>query len=98
MSQWNAKTSTLIILAGLTVLILVIVYLPDVDLPDTAFHGGTAPVVIHARATAAPAVVAVSAVSQCLHQHEARAHFEPRAFIQNSDPSFRSILFGSIRC
>ncbi len=60
MSNWNIKLSTLLILSGIVFLMLLIVVLPDVDLPDTAFHRGTAPVVVHAQATAAPAVVIVA--------------------------------------
>ena len=60
MSQWNIKTSTLFILSCLVFIMLLIVVLPDVDLPDTAFHQGTAPLVVHARGTAAPATASTS--------------------------------------
>ena len=62
MSQWNIKASTLFILSCVVFLMLLIVVLPDVDLPDTAFHRGTAPEVVHAKATAAPVAVIVATV------------------------------------
>ena len=62
LSQWNIKLSTLIILSCVVFLMLLIVVLPDVDLPDAAFHRGTGPTAIHAQATSAPAPVTVAAV------------------------------------
>ena len=64
MARWNVKASTLFVLSVVVFFMLVIVMLPDVDLPDTAFHRGTAPLVVHARATTAPPVVAVAALFQ----------------------------------
>lgn len=40
-------------------LFALILYLPQVDLPATAFQGGTAPTVAKARLTSVPALVAV---------------------------------------
>jgi hypothetical protein len=99
MSQWNAKTSTLAILGCLTFLMLLIVVLPDVDLPDTAFHNGTAPIVVHTKATAAPAVVAVAALFGLLISHPAAqlSHYS-RSLTPGRDPNFRPILLRSIRC
>ena len=57
MKRWNISPAALVILGGVVVLMLLIVVLPDIDLPDTAFHRGTAPILVHARATSAPAVV-----------------------------------------
>ena len=54
MSRWNVKTSTLILLGSVVFIVLLLVVLPNVDPPDTAFHRGTAPVVVHAQATATP--------------------------------------------
>jgi hypothetical protein len=98
MSQWNAKTSTLIILGGLGLVMLLIVVLPDVDLPDTAFHAGTAPAMIHARATAGPIMVAAVFGSHRAHTQTLSLRFEPRPLIHSSDPNFRSILLRTIRC
>ena len=62
MSRWNAKASTLILLGSAVFVVLLLVVLPDVDPPDTAFHGGTAPVVVHAQANAAPRNTVVPSV------------------------------------
>ena len=78
---------------------LLIVVLPDVDLPDTAFHQGTAPLVVHARGTAAPATVAVAAVFQLPDRSQMSGAFrEPEKLADNLDPNFRPILLRAIRC
>lgn len=98
MSQWNIKASTLFILSCVVFLMLLIVVLPDVDLPDTAFHRGTAPIVLHAQATAAPAAVTVASVFQLPDAAEAyRPFYEPGALAASPDPNFRPILLRSIR-
>jgi hypothetical protein len=98
MEQWNIKPSTLIILTGVVLVMLLIVVLPDVDLPDTAFHRGTAPVVLHSQATTAPAVVIVAAVFQFPDAAETYRPFHPAgAPIINADPNSRPILLRSIR-
>jgi len=99
MSRWNVKASTLLILGFVTLVMLLIVVLPDVDLPDTAFHRGTAPIVVHAQANAAPAAVAVASIFQLPRAVETRRPSrEPMGLHGNLDPNFRSILFRSIRC
>lgn len=57
MSRWNASTSTLILLGSVMCVVLLLVVLPDVDPPDTAFHRGTAPVALHTQANAAPPLI-----------------------------------------
>lgn len=98
MSRWKIKTPTLVILSCLVFIMLLIVVLPDVDLPDTAFHQGTAPLVVHARGTTAPPAVAVAA----LFQFPKIATFwrpdrDPDVACARLDPNFRPILFRSIR-
>ena len=98
MSQWNIKPSTLFILSCLVFIMLLIVVLPDVDLDDMAFHQGTAPLVVHARVTTAPAAVAVAAVFQL--SIPAALIRPPRlseGLAENLDPNFRPILLRSIR-
>jgi len=98
MSQWNIKASTLFILSCVVFLMLLIVVLPDVDLPDTAFHRGTAPVLVHAAATAAPAAVTVAAVFQFPDAAQTPHAFRDwGAPAVTPDPSFRPILLRSIR-
>ena len=99
MSQWKVGKSTLFILSCLTIVMLLIVVLPDVDLPDTAFHQGTAPLVVHARGTTAPATVIVAAVFQL--PDPAQISSSPRdsqGLAETLDPNFRPILLRAIRC
>ena len=63
MSRWNIKASTLILLGSVVFVLLLLVVLPDVDPPDTAFHRGTEPVVVHAQATAAPPIMFAASAS-----------------------------------
>jgi len=98
MSKWNIKASTLIILSCVVFLMLLIVILPDVDLPDTAFHRGTAPVVVHARATMAPAVVTEIALFRMPHSFQDSSGWNQLELpATNPDPNFRPILLRSIR-
>ena len=99
MSRWTVKSPTLFVLGIVVFLMLVIVVLPDVDLPDTAFHRGTAPVVVHTQATSAPASVIITSVMQ--RSHIARRTLAWRRtgeFTVSFDPNFRPILLRSIRC
>jgi hypothetical protein len=99
MSQWKVKTSTLFILSCLIFIMLLIVVLPDVDLPDTAFHQGTAPLVVHARGTAAPATVTVAAAFQLPDPSQLSSAFrQPEKLADHLDPNFRPILLRTIRC
>ncbi len=98
MSRWNVKGSTLFILSIVVTFMLVIVVLPQVDLPDTAFHQGTAPLVVHARATTAPPVVAVAALFQFPRVVQSwRPDRDCELVANNLDPNFRPILLRSIR-
>ena len=98
MSRWNINTPTLLILAILVTFMLVIVILPDVDLPATAFHRGTAPLVVHARATTPPPAVSVAILLQfpCTVQF-GRPDRELEFVDAKLDPNFRPILLRSIR-
>ncbi len=98
LAQWKIKPSALFILSCVIFLMLLIVVLPDVDLPDTAFHRNTGPTAIHAQANAAPMVVAVSAVSEFSGELNAyQPFYEPGALISSPDPNFRPIILRSIR-
>jgi len=98
MSRWRIPASTLFVLISMVFIMLLIVYLPDVDLPDTAFHQGTAPLVVHARANAAPPVVAVATLFQFPEFDPVWSPGREREIIAGQlDPNFRPILFRSIR-
>jgi len=99
MSQWNVKASTLFVLAGLAFLMLVILVLPDVDLPDTAFHRGTAPVVVHANANSGPVPLMLASVLRLPGiVRYALALQLLSEFDLTLEPNFRPILLRSIRC
>jgi hypothetical protein len=98
MARWNIKASTLFILGFMTVIMLLIVVLPSVDLLDTAFQRGTAPIVVHAQANAAPAAITVASIFQLPRAEDAaRPSHESKGLTVNNDPNFRPILFRSIR-
>ena len=98
MSRWTVKAPTLCILSCLVFIMLLIVVLPDVDLPDFTFHQGTAPLIVHARANAAPPVVAVAAVFQLPASDKSWYPDRDRELVSsNLDPNFRPILLRSIR-
>lgn len=99
MSRWNVKTPTLFVLGGVVFLMLLIVVLPDVDLPDTAFHRGTAPVVVHAQANAAPAQAIVASIARVPNKGQNPLAWERSGeFRFTRAPNFRPILLCSIRC
>jgi hypothetical protein len=99
MSRWNVKPWALFVLGGVVFLMLLILYLPDVDLPDTAFHGGTAPVVVHAKANSAPASVFVASVPQVYSAARYELALDRLSeFRLAPHPNFRPILLRSIRC
>ena len=99
MTRWKIKPSSLIVLGSVVVVMLLIVVLPDVDLLDTAFQRGTAPIAIHAQATSGPAAVHVPARLQLsCNSGEAFRHFwELKAFAVSSAGSFLPILLRCIR-
>lgn len=99
MSRWKVKKSTLFILSCLTFIMLLIVVLPDVDLPDTAFHQGTAPLVVHARGTTAPAAVTVAGAFHLPDLALTSSYLrDSQGLAENRDPNFRPILLRTIRC
>lgn len=59
MASWTTRPIWTILLMALLLMIALIQVLPQVDLPVTAFHEDTAPVVVKFRATSAPALLVV---------------------------------------
>jgi len=53
-SHWTIKRGPVVLLCCALVVILLVLILPQVDLLDTAFHLGTAPIVIHSQSIAPP--------------------------------------------
>ena len=97
MSRWNISALTLFILGVVVLFMLVIVVLPQVDLPDTAFHRGTAPLVVHTQATTAPPVVAVAPLFQFPQAVQVWHPDREVPLLAHLDPNFRPILLRSIR-
>ena len=99
MSRWNVKTSTLILLGSVVFIVLLLVVLPNVDPPDTAFHRGTAPVVVHAQATATPPATLVTSAFQIANAvAQEWIPLRLAAFAVVSPPDSLPILLCSIRC
>ena len=98
MSRWKVNPSKVIILGSLIWVMLLIVYLPDVDLDDMAFHQGTAPLVVHAKATTAPATIAVATVFPLPSPGFATPLSTSEVIGDALDPNSRPILLRSIRC
>jgi hypothetical protein len=55
MRQWTICRQSVFVLLGVLIVIVLVLVLPQVDLLDTAFHRGTAPIVVHAQGTSKPA-------------------------------------------
>jgi hypothetical protein len=99
MSHWTISRSCLSVLLGLLFLIVLIVVLPDVDLPDTAFHGGTAPVDVHSRVTSGPALLGVgAAVPFDLLTHPASRRTEQTLVFAHDATSSLPLLHRALRC
>jgi hypothetical protein len=54
MRQWTISRQSVFVLLGVLTVIVLVLVLPQVDLLDTAFHRGTAPIVVHAQGTSKP--------------------------------------------
>ena len=53
---WTNSRAQLAMLLQLLIVIAVVQVLPQVDLPDTAFHGDSAPIIVKSRAVSVPAL------------------------------------------
>lgn len=62
MGRWKLNLWKCVLLLSMLFLFFLILVLPQVDLPDTAFHRNTAPIVIHSRYTSPPAALPGSAI------------------------------------
>lgn len=66
MKQWTISPGSVVLLLGVLSVIVVVLVLPQVDLLDTAFHLGTAPLAVHSHVNAKPAFAILSALVACL--------------------------------
>jgi hypothetical protein len=85
------------VLASVLVAILLIVLIPDEwDLPDTAFQGGTAPLVIHARTTSGPALLSISVPVKVAISPDIRQSGGDSSVLSAQSPSLSVLI--SLRC
>ena len=99
MRKWSLNKGPVVVLCGVLLVILLVLVLPQVDLLDTAFQRGTAPVVIHSLATASRVLQALPA-SLILPVHvpcRSRAERFSEVFTTASGKSF-SAAYHSFRC
>jgi hypothetical protein len=99
MGRWTIKPSVRATLLGMLILVFLILVLPDVDLPDAAFHGGTAPVMLHARAVTPPSLLTVTGFAQITSPARISANLSTGS-ISPTPLSIDSIpiLYRSLRC
>jgi len=99
MSRWTLGPLNLSILLGMLALIVLVLVLPQVDLPDTALRGGSAPIDVHSQATAAPLLVSIP-VSMPLgfSTHPALRRFDRSPSSTHTTSSFLPLLHRSLRC
>jgi hypothetical protein len=99
MRRWTIKRAALAALLAMLFLVCLILVLPDVDLPDAAFHGGTAPVAVQARSLAAPSPLTVATFAELSFsvQNAGRDSALPVLFTDTSVDSL-PILHRSLRC
>lgn len=98
MARWTVSRGALLLLMGVLALIVLILILPDIDLPDTAFHRGTAPVVEHSRASSAPSLLTSRIQTPLVFSAEtAEAQLE-RSSLSHLTSQSLPILHQSLRC
>lgn len=99
MKRWTINPSRLLVLMCGLLAIVTLLILPDVDPPDTAFHQGTAPLVVHARSSSAPSLTTASAafqgnfsaqVSERRREHSVQSAYTPHSSLP--------LLHRSLRC
>jgi hypothetical protein len=99
MGQWSVKTPVWVVLVSMLFVMLMVQAIPQVDLPDAAFHTDTAPVAIHARGLRAPAALTVHASSQgSFPVGTSVSRSDQDAVSGYSTPNSLPILHHSLRC
>src|SRR3981081_4728609 len=99
MLRWTISPGRLFLLGVSVSVIFLLVVLPQVDPLDTGFHRGTAPAVVHANATSAPAILSLAVPFHFLQGAVGPGHFheQPTVTVYSSS-KFLRILHHSIRC
>ena len=95
----TGNPSTLAIVACLLFGVLVILALPNFELPDTAFHRGTTPVVMPAHATPGLATLTIATTVRLAQKMgSSRVISGPKVLADASSPNFLHILLQTLRC
>jgi len=99
MGRWTIKSSYWFVLMTLQFLIVVILIMPEVDLPDTAFHGNSAPVDVHSRVTSAPSLLSVGTPLPFGFSASTASHGREHSLVfAHATSSFLPLLHRSLRC
>jgi hypothetical protein len=99
MERWTINPWRLFALVSLLFLIVLILVMPQVDLPDTAFHQGTAPVDVHSRGTSARGIMSVSSIVPLgFSAHPASRRNEQSLVPARATSGFLPLLHRSLRC
>ena len=97
MRRWSCGSWGVAFLVVVLLLIALVLVLPQVDLPDTAFHGDSSPASVRARGILIPVLLA-GVTLQFSFQLSARERLVGWPLSTLSIPNFLPILHQSIRC
>jgi len=99
MERWTIRPTYVFVLVSWLFLIALILVLPQVDLPDTAFNRGTAPVDVHVQSTSAPVLLSLSPTySFSILTQSTASHQETFVRATSSLSSSLPLLHHSLRC
>ena len=99
MVSWKIRPWGLFVLCSFMIVFLMLLVLPDVDPPDTAFHRNTSPVAVHSQATT-PILLALSLAAVAQFFFAATGSFLNTRHADHdlhSGPNFRPILLCTLR-
>jgi len=99
MNRWTIRPSVVAALLGVLCVVLLVLVLPEVDLPDVAFHGGSAPAVVHARSVSPQGMVTVAAlIPFSFSAHPLGHRWAESALSDHSSVDSIPILHHALRC
>lgn len=98
MRDWRISRSSLFVLYIVLVVITLVLILPQVDLLDTAFHLGTAPIVVHSQFTAKSFSRTIKMLVSFSSYAIAIAFLSLQQFLDNPFPEAIPLLSRTLRC
>lgn len=98
MKKWRTSSASLLVLFLVLFVIVIVLVLPQVDLLDTAFHLGTAPIVVHSQLTAKPVSKVIRIVFSLLSCASAITFLCLHPFTDNNLPEVTAVLNRMLRC